>query len=95
VGLDDLFAKGAADGSGDALAAGSGEEGIDEAFTAIGQRAEIERGIGVNRAQARGDVERGLMGGEGTFELIGRDEEAHFRLPFGRSIGGTGGAVYA
>ena len=84
---DDGFAAGARDGEMLERAVGGGDEDFAEALAAVGERAEVESPVGVDRAQGLGGEGAGLRGGEGVLEFIEGEQCAHGPAPCG---GGRG-----
>jgi hypothetical protein len=60
-------------------AAGGVCEDFTETFAAVGERAEVERPIGVTGAQGGGGVGARGGGGEGVFEFVEGEEDTHGR----------------
>lgn len=77
VPAEDASAEGVVDDDRGGIGTDGAAEGVEEAGTAIGEGEEVDLPGGAYRMDAGGDRGGGFIGGEGTLELLGRDEDAH------------------
>jgi hypothetical protein len=77
VAPEDPPPEGVVDDGGGGIGADGSPERIEEAGATIGEREEVDFPAWPGGADASSDGGRGFVGGEGTFELLRGDEDAH------------------